>query len=371
MRIDERAVRAGAAWTAVAATVPYLTLKLLWLTGHPVGSDDPAGLDRLWLVNLLTFGMDAIAVALALAFVRPWGRRVPAGLVAFPMWVATGLLGTILVALPVFLLTLLVRGPEHGGGNDDHGLGGWVFAVVYGGFTVQGLALITAFVLYARRRWAGLLRQRIGDLPHSPTLTVQRALACVAALLAVGVAAARVYWAAGGTAGLPVAMVEEGNGGVAVMDGVTAVMAVVTAVALPALVFRFGPRRRLLGPLLAVWTAAGSLFGWGGWQLVALGATAGRVTDLRKAVPGLMPLVETGQLVVGVLVLAVGAIALTEHAAASAARTAAAGLPTGRPDGPQPADRRPDNPRPDDRQAEDPRPKNRQSDDRADVESPR
>ncbi|MFJ8626114.1 hypothetical protein ACIRD3_25205 [Kitasatospora sp. NPDC093550] len=313
MRINETAVRAGAAWTAVAATGPYLTLKLLWLTGRPVGSSDPGEMDRLWLLNLLTFGMDAIAVALALAFVRPWGRRAPAGLVAFPMWVATGLLGTILVALPLFLLSSLVLGPEHGTAQDDGGLGDWVFLVVYGGFTVQGLALITAFVLYARRRWAGLLADRIGDLPHSPTLAVQRALACVAALLAAGVAAARVYWSAGGTAGVPVALAQERNRGVAVMDGVTAVMAVAAATALLVPVFRIRPRRRLLGPLLVAWTAAGSLFAWGSWQLVAFGVTSTRVTDLRTAVPGLMPLVQAAQVVTGVLVLAVGAIALTER----------------------------------------------------------
>ncbi|GAB7186363.1 hypothetical protein ATKI12_6194 [Kitasatospora sp. Ki12] len=313
MRINEGVVRAGAAWTAVAATGPYLTLKLLWLTGHPVGSDSPGEMDGLWLVNLLTFGMDAIAVALALAFVRPWGRRVPAGLVAFPMWVATGLLGTILVALPLSLLSSLLLGPEQGKAPDDKGLSDWVFLVVYGGFTVQGLALLTAFALYARRRWAGLRTDRIGDLPATATLTVQRALACVAALLAAGVAAARVYWAAGGTAGVPVAMAQEHNRGMAVMDGVTAAMAVAAAAALLVLVFRVRPRRRLLVPLLVAWTAAGSLFGWGSWQLVAFGASTTRVTDLGRAVPGLMPLVQAGQVVAGVLVLAVGAIALTER----------------------------------------------------------
>ncbi|MFJ6616784.1 hypothetical protein ACIQOW_04265 [Kitasatospora sp. NPDC091335] len=316
MRTNENVVRAGAAWTAVAATVPYLTLKLLWLTGHPVGVDDPGAMDRLWLLNLLTFGMDAIAVALALAFVRPWGRRAPAGLVAFPMWVATGLLGTILVALPLYLLSLLVLGPEPAD-PEEQGLGGWVFLVVYGGFAVQGLALLTAFALYARRRWAGLLRERIGDLPDSPTVTVQRVLACVAALLAAGVAAGRAYWALGGTAGLPQVMAEDRNRGVAVMNGVTAVMAVAAVAALLVLVFRIRPGRRLLVPLLVVWTAAGSLFGWGGWQLVAFGATTTRVTELRMAVPGLTPLVQTAQVVVAVLVLAVGAIALTERAASA------------------------------------------------------
>ncbi|MFF2748839.1 hypothetical protein ACFVVA_25285 [Kitasatospora sp. NPDC058048] len=314
MRINEHVVRTGAAWTAVAATGPYLTLKLLWLTGHPVGSDSPGEMDRLWLVNLLTFGMDAIAVALALAFARPWGRRAPAGLVAFPMWVATGLLGTILIALPLYLLSVLVLGPERGG-PDDKGIGDWVFLVVYGGFAVQGLALLTAFALYARQRWAGLLRERIGDLPDSPTLTVQRVLACVAALLAAGVAAVRSYWALGGTAGLPRDMAEARSRGVAVMDGVAAVMAVAAAAALLVLVFRIRPGRRVLGPLLVVWTAAGSLFGWGGWQLVAFGVTTTRVTELRTAVPGLTPLVQSAQVVASVLVLAVGAMALTEWGA--------------------------------------------------------
>ncbi|MEU3560911.1 MULTISPECIES: hypothetical protein [unclassified Kitasatospora] len=314
MRINEHAVRTGAAWTAVAATGPYLTLKLLWLTGHPVGSDAPGEMDRLWLVNLLTFGMDAIAVALALAFARPWGRRAPAGLVAFPMWVATGLLGTILIALPLYLLSVLVLGPERGD-PDDKGIGDWVFLVVYGGFAVQGLALLTAFALYARRRWAGLLRERIGDLPDSPTLTVQRVLACVAALLAAGVAAVRAYWALGGTAGLPRDMAEARSRGVAVMDGVAAVMAVAAAAALLVLVFRIRPGRRALGPLLVVWTAAGSLFGWGCWQLVAFGVTTTRVTELRTAVPGLTPLVQSAQVVASVLVLVVGATALTEWGA--------------------------------------------------------
>ncbi|MBP0452768.1 hypothetical protein J5Y04_24950 [Kitasatospora sp. RG8] len=315
-------VRGAAAWTAVAATVPYLTLKLLWLTGHQVGVDDPAEMDKLWLVNLLTFGMDAIAVLLALSFVRPWGRRAPAGLLAFPMWVATGLLGTILVALPLSALATLLFGAEKapGGGSGNQGPGGlddWVFVVVYGGFSVQGLALITAFLLYAGRRWAGLLRSRIGDLPDSPTLTLQRALSGVAAVLALGVAAARGYWAAGGATGLPVLFAEERSRSAAVLDGVIAVMAVAAVTALLALVFRARPERRLRVPLVVAWTAAGSLFGWGSWQLVVFG-TVTDVTDPRKAVPGLMPLVETAQLLTGLLVLVVGAIALVERAAAHA-----------------------------------------------------
>ncbi|MFF7592256.1 hypothetical protein ACFZCK_32760 [Kitasatospora purpeofusca] len=310
--------RTVAAWTAVAATVPYLGLKLLWLTGHPVGAGDADAMDELWLVNLLTFGMDAVAVLLALSFVRPWGRRAPAGLVAFPMWVATGLLGTVLVALPLFLLSTLLLGPEQAPPGAGDGPSGWVFPVVYGGFAVQGVALITGFLLYARERWTGLLRHdRIGDLPRSPTLTTQRAFACVAAPLAAGVAAARVYWACGGTTGLPLEWQEYRGRGVAVMDGVTAVMAVAAGAALLLLVFRGRPGWRLRGPLAVVWTAAGSLFGWGSWQLVAFG-TFTAAPDPRRAVPGLMTLVEAAQVVTGLLVLAVGAIALAERSTARA-----------------------------------------------------
>ncbi|MFF8774250.1 hypothetical protein [Kitasatospora sp. NPDC015120] len=327
-------VRTAAAAVAVAATVPYLTLKLLWLTGHPVGAGDPAAMDDLWLLNLLTVGMDAIAVVLALAFVRPWGRRAPAGLLAFPMWVATGLLGTLLVALPLLLLSTLVLGPEAAGSENAEGPSGWVFTLVYGGFAVQGLALITGFLRYARERWAGLLgRDRIGDLPHSPTLSTQRAFACVAALLATGIAAARLSWAFGATAGLPVAWQEERGRSVAVMDAVTAAMAVAAVVALLVLVFRRRPGWRLRGPLALVWTAGGSVFAWGAWQLVTFGTTVTASADPREAVPGLLPLVEAVQVVTGLLVLAVGAVALAERAAAGAvpdtAWAATTSLPAG------------------------------------------
>lgn len=305
----------------MASTVPYLTLKMAWLCGSEAGVRDPAAMDKLWLLNLITFGMDVIALALALTFVRPWGRRVRAGLVAFPMWVATGLLGTILVAVPTSLIAGLVLGPEHQNAAQraDDGLASWVFVLVYGGFSVQGVALILAFVLYARRRWAGLLRDRIGDLPDSPTLVVQRVFAGVAALLGLGVAAFRAYWAAGGTAGLPLRWAEERSRSIATMDAVSAVMAVAAAAAVMVLVFRIGPGRRLRTPFAVAWTAAGSIFGWGSWQLVAFGSTT-TVPDLRSAVPGLMVLVEAGQVVAGLLILAAGAMALTERAAAAAGR---------------------------------------------------
>src|SRR5437899_1965486 len=60
-------LRRGLSAVAVSATLPYLTLKLLWLSGSTVGITDPAQADDpiLWTLNLVTFGMDAAALLLA------------------------------------------------------------------------------------------------------------------------------------------------------------------------------------------------------------------------------------------------------------------------------------------------------------------
>ncbi|MFD2354901.1 hypothetical protein ACFSTC_45040 [Nonomuraea ferruginea] len=67
--------RVTAAIVAMAAMLPYLTLKVLWLTGSPVGVTDPALMDdsAMYGMNVLTFGMDAVALVLALGFTMRWG----------------------------------------------------------------------------------------------------------------------------------------------------------------------------------------------------------------------------------------------------------------------------------------------------------
>jgi len=75
---------------------------------------------------------------------------VPAVLVLIPVWVGTGLLAPIALGVPLGLAAQAIAGgspvPAH------NGLHGWVYAVVYGGFAVQAVCLLTAFALYARDR---------------------------------------------------------------------------------------------------------------------------------------------------------------------------------------------------------------------------
>ena len=69
-------------WAAVAGTLPYLTLKALWLARVDAGLPDPAMLTDSTMIamNGITAAMDALVIALALALTHRWGYRLPAWL---------------------------------------------------------------------------------------------------------------------------------------------------------------------------------------------------------------------------------------------------------------------------------------------------
>jgi hypothetical protein len=142
--------RRVAAATVIACT-PYLLLKICWVAGLPIGANDPTFADTTRGANIVTAGLEIAAILLAVAFVHPLGRRIPAFLLAFPMWVATGLLAPVVAGFalgtPAQLLT--------DGGNPlrNDVLDGWVFVLVYGGFVLQAVLLTVGFALHARERW--------------------------------------------------------------------------------------------------------------------------------------------------------------------------------------------------------------------------
>ena len=99
-----------AGYAAIAFILPYLALKIAWISGVPAGMLDKGLVadPRMIAVNILTFCMDAVAILLALAFTHGWGLRVPAGPLLFPMWVGTGFLAPIVVAVPLITLVRLL-----------------------------------------------------------------------------------------------------------------------------------------------------------------------------------------------------------------------------------------------------------------------
>lgn len=141
---------------AVLACLPYVALKVAWLSGSTVGLTDPDALatTSMEVANALTLGMELVALALAVALARPAGARLPAWLVGLPMYVGTGLLGGILLVVPIQTVLGLVRGSAGTvAAQDAEPIADWVFGVVYGAFCVLGLALITLFARYGWRRW--------------------------------------------------------------------------------------------------------------------------------------------------------------------------------------------------------------------------
>lgn len=147
----------------VVACVPYLALKVAWLAGSSVGiRPGVAGAEmhdeRYVVGNLVTVGMELVAIALLLALTFPWGRRVPGWLLAVPVWVAAGLLAPIALALPAGLVLQAVAGGA--ASSTDDGLEGWVYAVVYGGFVLQAVGVLAAFGWHARERWPHWSRER-------------------------------------------------------------------------------------------------------------------------------------------------------------------------------------------------------------------
>ena len=180
----------------VLVCLPYTLLKVAWVAGWSVGVSVDGFTDTTRVANAVTAGLDLGAILLAVMFVAPWGRRVPAFLVAFPAWVGTGLLAPVvlgfLVGTPLQLLT--------GGANPftgDDAVSPWVFGLVYGGFVLQAVLLLPGFVLYARDRWPVVTDGGRGSLGAGPARPLQTILAGFFIVAAVAFAGLQLAWAAG------------------------------------------------------------------------------------------------------------------------------------------------------------------------------
>lgn len=298
----------------VAACVPYLTLKLAWLSGSTVGwNDAEAARDSaLYVGNAITMGMDAVAVLVALAFTFRWGLRIPAWLVLTPIWIAVGLLAPIVIAVPAgsLLQTLFSSKPLV---ESDIVLQGWVFGVVYSGFTLQGLGLLAAFVLYARDRWAGIFTVRTRDVPKGATHPLQVLLARTASVFAAGFAAVHLFWAFGGTAGLRANQLDYRSAPQQLADGVYGVAALAGAAALLAIVRRGARPSRFAVPLAAAWAGSATTFAPSFYALLAM---LGQPGDLASDVTVAAGLTALCGLLGGLLMGLTGAFLLTERQSA-------------------------------------------------------
>lgn len=174
----------------IAAVIPYMAVKALWLGGSTIGTLDPVAAaeqqsDRMIVGNAVTIVMELLAIALAVALIRPWGQRIPAWIVLFIAGGATGLLAPILLGLPLgSAIQLAVDGDLHTSGMEN--MAPWVFAVVYGGFALLAIGLAVLAWRYALTRWGHILAMR----PKAPAMAAR--LACGIGMLPFAIA--MLWW---------------------------------------------------------------------------------------------------------------------------------------------------------------------------------
>lgn len=313
-------LRLGVCAVTVAACVPYLAIKAAWLSGSTVGWNDPeaAKESALYVGNAITMGMDAVAVLVVLAFTFRWGLRIPAWLVLTPMWIGAGLLAPIALAVPLGSLvqTLFTSEPLT---PSDSAIQDWVFGVVYAGFTLQGLGLLTAFVLYARERWPDVFAVRTKEVAKGATHALQVLLARTAGVFAAVFAAVQFFWAFGGTAGISAEGLDHRGAVQQMVDGVMGLLALAGAVALLAIVQRSGRPARFAVPLAGAWVGAGATFAWSLYGLITnLSQPEFLASDSTSA----LNLTILCGLLAGLLMGVTGSVLLVERDAQSARPTA-------------------------------------------------
>lgn len=298
---------------AITACLPYLCLKAAWIAGSHLGIPDHSVLlthrAHIAAANTASILLDSCVVVLAYLLTRPWGLRVQAWLLALPMWIATGLLAPVMTGYPLQLLLHTVGSTaKPAAPSTDPFLDTWVFAVVYTGFIVQGLALGTLFTLYARDRWGHLLRGRIGELP--PATAGPRRAAVTVAALSLLPAGAHLLWATGSGRGLSPALAEGRSADQYVLEAVFAVFALMGAAGALMTAFRLRRSLPLRLPLALAWLGSGATACWGGWLWLSALTTTGGAGEGPTLTMGLTYAV---QMITGTLVVVMGTHFFTER----------------------------------------------------------
>jgi hypothetical protein len=271
-----RALRLVAGYGAIISALPYLVLKIVWLSGGTLGVADQSMMRdaSMFVLNAITGGMDLVGIALALAFTHQWGLRMPAWLLLPPIWVATGLLTTFVVGVPIIAIVNALGSdplPRVTGGPVQP----WVYVVVYVEFVGLGIGLMLAFLLYTKTRWAETLRSTTSAVQPGATHDVQVPLANAAALGAMASGAMSLAWAFGATVGLPEEAAARRTIIGSVINGISASLMISAAAGMLMMVHRIGGRMPFWLPLAMTWFGSGSLFGWGLWQMInVVGQTA-------------------------------------------------------------------------------------------------
>jgi hypothetical protein len=305
-----------AVWISAVCCLPYLVFKLLWTAGMPVGIADRSVLDDGgWVAsNALMAVVQVAAFGLVLALTRPRARTWPAWLLLFPAWVGTGLLFQVVLGAVLFGL---FSPPSPDSGVSTGEFETWVYAVVYGGFAGQAVALGIAFACHVQARWGRLLGAHTGELVARRMARVRswpenhlNEIAQAVAVMAAAVALVFVYLAAGG----PFGVSDAESDAAWAMHASRAAGAVIAAVGVLGVAGRREQQTRFWLPAALTWLGSGAMAGFDGFVLILNQLFVMLAPDVSE--PGWNPIdtVVAIKVVIGLLAAAVGALAVTAAA---------------------------------------------------------
>ena len=132
------------AYIGVAAAVAHAALKVAWALGSTIGVEDEPMWEQSTTTELEvalwgTAALAAIAAAILLALVQPWGRVVPRRVLRPLAW-----LGAVVMTVAGALGLTMIIGYLVGAWDMDRGdLYTITYVYVYGGFLLLGLAFGT------------------------------------------------------------------------------------------------------------------------------------------------------------------------------------------------------------------------------------
>ena len=220
------------------------------------------------------------------------------------------------IAGPLVVVSVATQASPVGDGSFQP----WVGPVVYSSFGAQAVGIALTFALYARARWPGVLRSRAGWLSAGPRHVLASAAWAAVILLGV-VAAARLLWALHPVVAASVGLTDGRGPTERAVDAGAAAFALMAAVGLPMLLRRRRARKPLWVPLTLAWVGSGATWAGGWWPvLLWIGEMVGAGTS--SPGEGLVAGVQVLQVIAGLLVATVGAVAL-------AGREGKARLPVG------------------------------------------
>ena len=273
----------------------------------------------LQVVQRRSWKATVVAILAALAFTHRWGRRLPAWLILAPIWVGTGLLIPAAVEVVNGAVAAALTG-----GRAVSLAGGlvapWAYLLVYTSFGLQAVLLTTAFVWYARTRWAEAFDRAHGATDPGPTAGLQRVLATAGAVAGGAVAASHLVMAFGAEGAFFGAYQHGWQYTARSGEVVNAAMAVLAAVGILVMTRRPGTGGHTptwwMG-LAATWTGAGAMVAYALLTLVAI-VTRAPESDTVTPLDGLTQL---GALVGGIVIGLTGAFQLAERRTTTLAHT--------------------------------------------------